>query len=55
VVDVSNMERDMAVTRINYCFYNKELILVICRKSVLIDAFVLDEVIRIIVEVTISP
>ena len=61
MVDVNNMERDMAVARINYCHfhyfssYNKELIIIICRKSVLIDTFVLDEVIRIMVEVAISP
>jgi hypothetical protein len=61
MVNVSNMKRDMAVTRINHChfhcspFYNRKLILVMCRKSVLIDAFVLDEVIRIIAEVAISP
>jgi hypothetical protein len=61
MVDVSNMERDMAVTRINYCHfhcslsYNKKLILVMCRKSVLIDTFVLDEVIRIMAKVAISP
>jgi hypothetical protein len=61
VIDVDNMERGMAVTRINYCyfycfpFYNRELVLVMCRKSVLIDAFVLDEIIRIMVEVAISP
>jgi hypothetical protein len=61
VINVSNMERDMAVTRTNHCHfhyfpsYNREFIIVICRKSVLIDAFVLDKVIRIITEVTISP
>jgi hypothetical protein len=55
------MERDMAVTRINHChlhyssFNDKELILVICRKSVLIDAFVLNKIIRIIAEMAISP
>jgi hypothetical protein len=61
VINVDNMERDIAVTRINHCHfhcslsYNRELILVICRKSVLIDAFVLDKVIRIITEMAISP
>jgi hypothetical protein len=61
VIDVSNMKRDMAVTRINYChfycssFYDRELILVMCRKSVFIDAFVLDEIVRIMAEVAISP
>jgi hypothetical protein len=55
------MERGMAIARINhryfYCFsfYNRELIFVMCRKSVLIDAFVLDEVIGIMAEVAISP
>jgi hypothetical protein len=61
VINVSNMECDMAVTRINHChlhcffFYDKELILVMCRKSVLIDAFVLDEIIRIMAKMAISP
>jgi hypothetical protein len=61
VINVGNMERDMAVTRINHChfhyssFYNRELILVMCRKSVLIDTFVLDKIIRIMAEVAISP
>jgi hypothetical protein len=51
----------MAVTRTNHCyfhyfpFYNRKLILVIYRKSVLIDTFVLDKVIRIMTEVAISP
>jgi hypothetical protein len=55
------MERGMAIARINYrylyysSFYNREFIIIMCRKSVLIDAFVLDEVIRIIIEVAISP
>jgi hypothetical protein len=50
----------MAVARTNHCyfhyspFYDRELILVICRKSVLIDTFVLDKIIRIIAEVAIS-
>jgi hypothetical protein len=61
VVDVGNMERGMAVARTNYChfhcfpFYDREFVIVMCRKSVLIDAFVLDEVIRIVAEVVISP
>jgi hypothetical protein len=61
MINVNNIERGMAVTRTNHChfhcssFYNKELILVICRKSVLIDAFVLDKIIRIMAEVAISP
>jgi hypothetical protein len=61
VIDVNNMECDMAVTRINHCYlyyffsYDREFVLVMCRKSVLIDAFVLDEVIRIVIEVVISP
>jgi hypothetical protein len=51
----------MAIARTNhrhfyYSFFNdRELIFVMCRKSVLINAFVLDEVIRIIVKMTISP
>jgi hypothetical protein len=50
----------MAITRINYrylyysFFYNKEFIIIIYRKSVLIDTFVLDKVIRIITEIAIS-
>jgi hypothetical protein len=61
VVDVGNMESDVAIARINYrhfhyfFFNDRKFILVICRKSVLIDAFVLDEVIRIMAEVAISP
>jgi hypothetical protein len=61
VIDVSNMKRDMAVTRINYCyfyyflFYDREFIIIMYCKSVLINAFVLDEVIRIMAEVAISP
>ena len=61
MVDVGNMERGMAVARTNYCHfhcsfsYDRELILVICRKSVLIDTFVLDEIIRIMAEMAISP
>jgi hypothetical protein len=61
MVDVSNIKRDMAIARINYCHFhcsfsnNKEFIIVICRKSVLINAFVLDEIIRIIAEMAISP
>ena len=61
MVDVGNMERDMAIARINYrhfyyfSFNDRELIIIICRKSVLIDAFVLDKIIRIVTEVAISP
>jgi hypothetical protein len=61
VVNVNNIKRDMAVARTNHCYfhyspsYNKEFILVICRKSVLIDTFVLDEIIRIVVKMAISP
>jgi hypothetical protein len=61
VVDVGNIKRGMAVTRTNHCyfyyspFYDREFILVICRKSVLIDTFVLDEIVRIVAEVVISP
>jgi hypothetical protein len=60
MVDVSNMERDIAITRTNYrhfhcsSFYNREFIIVICRKSVLIDTFVLDEIIRVVAEMAIS-
>jgi hypothetical protein len=60
MIDVSNIKRDMAVTRTNYYYfhyfpsYNRELILVMCRKNVLIDTFVLDKVIRIIIKVAIS-
>jgi hypothetical protein len=60
MVDVSNMKRDITITRINYRYFyysssnDRELIIVICRKSVLIDAFVLDKVIRIIAEMAIS-
>ena len=61
MVDVNNMERGMTITRINYrhfycsSFNNKKFIIVMCCKSVFIDAFVLDEIIRIMVEVAISP
>jgi hypothetical protein len=61
VINVSNMKCNITVTRTNHCHfyyfssYNRELILVMCRKSVLIDTFVLDEIIRIIVEMAISP
>ena len=61
MVDVSNMERDMAITRTNHRHFHcsssndREFIIVMCRKSVLIDAFVLDEVIYIVAEVAISP
>jgi hypothetical protein len=54
------MERDITIARINhrhfhYSFsYNRELIIVMCRKSVLIDAFVLDKVIRVIAKITIN-
>jgi hypothetical protein len=61
MVDVSNIERNVAIARTNhrhfYCFsfYNKKFIIIMCRKSVLIDTFVLDKVIRIVIEVTIGP
>jgi hypothetical protein len=61
MIDVSNIKRDMAIARINhryfyyFFFYDRELIIIICRKSVLINAFVLDEVIRIIAKMAISP
>ena len=61
MIDVGNMERGMAIARINYRYFHcfsfndRELIIVICRKSVLIDTFVLDEVIYIMIEVAISP
>jgi hypothetical protein len=54
------MERDIAIARTNYRYlyysfsYDREFIIVICRKSVLIDTFVLDKVIRIMVEMVIS-
>jgi hypothetical protein len=54
------MERGIAIAWINYrhfyCFFSndRELILVMCRKNVLINAFVLDKVIRVMVEVAIS-
>ena len=54
------MERGMAIARINhryfhyFSFNDRELIIVMCRKSVLIDAFVLDKIIRIMTEVAIS-
>jgi hypothetical protein len=60
MVNVSNIERGMAIARINHRYFhysssnNRELIIVMHRKSVLIDAFVLDEVIRIMAEMAIS-
>jgi hypothetical protein len=54
------MERDMAITRINYRYFhysffnNRKFIFVIYRKSVFIDAFVLDKIIRIMAEMVIS-
>jgi hypothetical protein len=61
MINVGNIKRGIAIARINhrylhYSFFNdRKLILVICRKSVLIDTFVLDKVIRIIAEMVISP
>jgi hypothetical protein len=61
MVNVDNIKRDMAIARINYryfyyfFFHDRELIIVICRKNVLIDTFVLDEIIRIIAEMAINP
>ena len=61
MVDVSNMERGMAIARTNYCYFHcsssndRELIIVIYRKSFLIDTFVLDKIIYIIAEMAISP
>ena len=61
MINVNNIKRDMTVARSNHChfhcspFYDKELILVMCRKNVLIDAFVLDEIIRIMIKMAISP
>jgi hypothetical protein len=61
MIDVGNMERGMAIAWINYghfhcfSFNDRKFILVMCRKSVLIDAFVLDEIIRIMAEMAISP
>ena len=60
MVDVSNMKCDIAIARTNYRYFhcsfsnNRELVLVVCRKSVLIDAFVLDEIIRVMAEMAIS-
>ena len=54
------MKRGIAIARTNhrYLHYSssndRELIIVIYRKCVLIDTFVLDKVIRIIAEVAIS-
>ena len=61
MVDVSNMKRDIAIRRINYRYFHcsffndRKLIIIMCRKNVLIDAFVLDEIIRVIAEMVISP
>jgi hypothetical protein len=61
VINVSNIKCGITVARTNHChfyyfsFYDRELILVMCRKSILINAFVLDEIIRIVAEVAISP
>jgi hypothetical protein len=61
MVNVSNIERDIAITRINYRYFyyffsnDREFIIVICRKNVLIDAFVLNKIVNIIVKVTFSP
>jgi hypothetical protein len=55
------MKRDITIARTNYrylyyfSFYNRELIIIICRKSVLIDTFILDKVIRIVTKMVISP
>jgi hypothetical protein len=60
MVNISNIKRDIAIARINHChfhyssFNDRKLILVMCHKNVLIDTFVLDEVIRVIAEVAIS-
>jgi hypothetical protein len=60
MVNVNNMERDTAIMWINYYYFhyfsfnNRELIIVMCRKSVLIDAFVLNKIINIMTEVTIN-
>ena len=60
MINVGNMECNLAIARTNYrhfyySFFNdRKFILVIYRKSVLIDAFVLDEIIRIMAEVAIS-
>ena len=61
MVDVNNIKRDITITRTNYRYFHyssfndRELIIVIYRKNVLIDTFVLDEVVNIITEMTISP
>jgi hypothetical protein len=61
MVNVDNIERDVAIARINHCylyyffFNDRKLIIVMCRKNVLIDAFILDKVIRIITEMAINP
>jgi hypothetical protein len=60
MVNVNNIERDMAIARTNHrhfhysLSYDRELIFVMCRKSVLIDAFVLNKIIRIIAKMVIS-
>ena len=61
MVNVNNMKRDIAITRTNYRYlyyffsYNRKFIIIIYRKSVLIYAFVLNEIIRIMAEMVISP
>jgi hypothetical protein len=61
MIDVGNIERGVAIARTNHRYFHcsffndRELIFVMCRKSVLIDAFVLNEVIRIVAEVAINP
>jgi hypothetical protein len=61
MINVGNIERDVTITRINYYYFhyssfnNRKLIIVIYRKNVLIDAFVLNEIIRIMVKMIISP
>ena len=61
MINVSNIKRGIAIARINHRHFHysssndRELIIVIYRKSVLIDAFVLDEIIHIVAEVAISP
>lgn len=50
----------MAIMRINYRYFHysffndREFIIVIYHKSVFIDAFVLDEIINIMAEITIN-
>jgi hypothetical protein len=61
MINVNNMERNIAIARTNhrYLYYsffnNKEFIIVMCRKSVLIDTFVLNKIISIIVKIIINP